>query len=134
MARHCNFGCGVAPIILYQNSQLFELWPYVVTMSQRLRKLCSTQRTFGIGPTRATTTTTTRLHRLERIALRETTAKPLMLTEGRNVALAKTRSRTVLLDMYAPTTMRLDANEISGVMTKSIAYGTVVSVRPIEES
>jgi len=57
-----------------------------------------------------------------------------MLTDGRNVALARMATEAERLGANAVIAMRLDANQISEVMTELIAYGTAVSVRPIDNS
>lgn len=53
-----------------------------------------------------------------------------MLTDGRGVALARMRSEAVKCGANAVIAMRLDANQISDVMTELIAYGTAVTIQP----
>lgn len=57
-----------------------------------------------------------------------------MLTDGRRVALSRMRDEAESLGANAVIAMRLDANQISDVMTELIAYGTAVSIRQIDGS
>lgn len=57
-----------------------------------------------------------------------------MLTEGREVALSRMRVEADRLGANAVIAMRLDANQISDVMTELIAYGTAVSIRQMDVS
>lgn len=56
-----------------------------------------------------------------------------MLTDGRKVALTRMRSEALRCGANAVIAMRLDANQISDVMTELIAYGTAVTIRPRNE-
>jgi uncharacterized protein YbjQ (UPF0145 family) len=56
-----------------------------------------------------------------------------MLTDGRKVALTRMRSEAMKCGANAVIAMRLDANQISDVMTELIAYGTAVTIRPRHE-
>ena len=56
-----------------------------------------------------------------------------MLTDGRNVALSRMKAQAVQLNANAVIAMRLDANQISDVMTELIAYGTAVSIKPADD-
>jgi uncharacterized protein YbjQ (UPF0145 family) len=57
-----------------------------------------------------------------------------MLTDGRGIALSRMRVEAERLGANAVIAMRLDANQISDVMTELIAYGTAVSIRQMDES
>jgi len=56
-----------------------------------------------------------------------------MLTDGRKVALTRMRTEALRYGANAVIAMRLDANQISDVMTELIACGTAVTVRPHHE-
>jgi uncharacterized protein YbjQ (UPF0145 family) len=56
-----------------------------------------------------------------------------MLTDGRKVALTRMRTEALKCGANAVIAMRLDANQISDVMTELIAYGTAVTIRPRRE-